>query len=207
MEALVWQSSVLRLPLDLVFDKIPLTQCSADLFIAYAYFSFDHFFRMEKFQNTTPRFSFDLKPAKYIRQVHIILYFGSVWFCPQSHWRPSSVVRPSSFNSGFSEKRCIAPVQILWRGPYPPHLKTIFTFCFQNKCPFSNFYDFPPFHSLRFSLFPLTRDPMGPYTPPPPAVFIRSEPNYMINKVVMREYKVIINILAIFQKIQNFVAL
>ena len=76
-----------------------------------------------------------------------------------------------------------------------------FFFFFQNF-EFSNFYEF-------FS-FPLTWDPMGAkiskkhYTTPP--VFIRSEPNIMINEVVMREYKVMVYI-GNLPKFINFMAL
>ncbi len=68
------------------------------------------------------------------------------------------------------------PGQILWVAPSPPYLQTIFFQIF-------NFGIF----TILFS-FLLTWDPMGAKlsnaTPP---VFIQSEPNFMINKVVMRE--------------------
>ncbi len=93
----------------------------------------------------------------------------------------------------FLRNRCIETSQTLWAALSPPYLQTFF---------FLSFF-FSKFSIFKFLLFFSFFVNMGTYgsktfrnaTPP---VFMRSEPNYMINKIGMGEYKDT-DILAIFQ--------
>ncbi len=70
------------------------------------------------------------------------------------------------------------PDQILWVAPFPPYLQTIFLL-FQN-CQVSKFYEFVSF-SLTWAPW---EQKFQNATPP---IFTRSEPNFMMKKVEMRE--------------------
>ncbi len=129
--------------------------------------------------------------------MHSCWLFSSAWLCQLSYCHGAGVRRPSVVRKlEFLGNRCMDLCQILWVARSPPYVPTFFLFC----CCWCSFFKI--FH-LKFCniFFSLTWDPMGAKnnqnaTPP---VFIRSEPNFMINNVLMGEYKVM-DILAICQK-------
>ncbi len=74
------------------------------------------------------------------------------------------------------------PGKILWAAPYPAYLQDILFFFQKFQCPFC----------LRFFFFFVNMEPYGSkkFQNATSPVFSRSEPNFMINKVAMGEYKV-----------------
>ncbi len=87
---------------------------------------------------------------------------------------------------GFLGNRCVDPGKILWAASYSPHLQTV-SFFFQKIFNFQIFAIFFFFFVIMGGGDPIGAKISRRYLLIPPTSFIRSQPNFMINKVVMGE--------------------